>query len=161
MARFAHDCLVELTEVLESLSETLGEDTRNLTMRVGIHSGSVTAGVLRGEKGRFQLFGDSGMYDRFSLMPAGLCSSQLIYQHTLNHSSSGFTVNTAARMESNGEAGLIQCSEATADCLRKSGKEFWLIPRKDHIEVKGKGMMQTYWVQVEPRSRKADNVIVA
>lgn len=29
-------------------------------MRMGIHSGPVTAGVLRGEKSRFQLFG--GMY---------------------------------------------------------------------------------------------------
>lgn len=28
-------------------------------MRVGIHSGPVTAGVLRGDKGRFQLFGDT------------------------------------------------------------------------------------------------------
>jgi Adenylate and Guanylate cyclase catalytic domain len=28
-------------------------------MRVGIHSGAVTAGVLRGEKSRFQLFGDT------------------------------------------------------------------------------------------------------
>ena len=28
-------------------------------MRFGLHSGSVTAGVLRGEKSRFQLFGDT------------------------------------------------------------------------------------------------------
>jgi hypothetical protein len=28
-------------------------------MRVGLHSGPVTAGVLRGEKARFQLFGDT------------------------------------------------------------------------------------------------------
>ncbi|CAB9531243.1 Receptor-type guanylate cyclase gcy (Partial), partial [Seminavis robusta] len=28
-------------------------------MRVGLHSGSTTAGVLRGDKGRFQLFGDT------------------------------------------------------------------------------------------------------
>ena len=28
-------------------------------MRVGLHSGPVTAGVLRGEKSRFQLFGDT------------------------------------------------------------------------------------------------------
>jgi Adenylate and Guanylate cyclase catalytic domain len=29
------------------------------TLRVGIHSGPVTAGVLRGERSRFQLFGDT------------------------------------------------------------------------------------------------------
>ena len=28
-------------------------------MRFGLHSGPVTAGVLRGEKSRFQLFGDT------------------------------------------------------------------------------------------------------
>jgi hypothetical protein len=29
-----------------------------LTIRVGLNSGPTTAGVLRGEKARFQLFGD-------------------------------------------------------------------------------------------------------
>lgn len=28
-------------------------------MRIGLHSGPVTAGVLRGERSRFQLFGDT------------------------------------------------------------------------------------------------------
>ena len=32
-------------------------------MRIGIHSGQVTAGVLRGEKSRFQLFGDTGKWN--------------------------------------------------------------------------------------------------
>ena len=36
-----------------------GEDTARLAIRVGMHSGSVTAGVLRGEKSRFQIFGDT------------------------------------------------------------------------------------------------------
>ena len=34
-------------------------DTSELAMRFGLHSGPVTAGVLRGEKSRFQLFGDT------------------------------------------------------------------------------------------------------
>ena len=33
--------------------------TSDLTMRFGLHSGPVTAGVLRGAKSRFQLFGDT------------------------------------------------------------------------------------------------------
>merc|ERR1740117_2016495 len=36
-----------------------GEETANLSMRIGLHSGPVTAGVLRGQKSRFQLFGDT------------------------------------------------------------------------------------------------------
>jgi len=41
-----------LTRKLES---TLGPDTGELSMRFGIHSGAVTAGVLRGDRARFQL----------------------------------------------------------------------------------------------------------
>lgn len=33
--------------------------TADLAMRIGIHSGPVTAGVLRGDRSRFQLFGDT------------------------------------------------------------------------------------------------------
>ena len=38
---------------------TLGPDTAELSMRFGLHSGPVTAGVLRGDRARFQLFGDT------------------------------------------------------------------------------------------------------
>ena len=59
MARFSRDCMRVMRQVTRKLSEKLGEDTNNLEMRVGLHSGSTTAGVLRGEKARFQLFGDT------------------------------------------------------------------------------------------------------
>merc|ERR1712025_1126918 len=36
-----------------------GPETGDLSLRIGLHSGPVTAGVLRGEKARFQLFGDT------------------------------------------------------------------------------------------------------
>ena len=45
--------------VVQELEVTLGPDTGNIAIRVGLHSGAVTAGVLRGDKGRFQLFGDT------------------------------------------------------------------------------------------------------
>jgi hypothetical protein len=47
---------MELTRELEVV---LGPDTGDLRMRVGLHSGEVTAGVLKGSKTRFQLFGDT------------------------------------------------------------------------------------------------------
>jgi class 3 adenylate cyclase len=59
MTKFARDMLVILQEELKNLEPILGSDTLNLAMRVGLHSGPVTAGVLRGERARFQLFGDS------------------------------------------------------------------------------------------------------
>lgn len=59
MTKFARDCLERLPLILHDLKESLGDDTLNLKLRIGLHSGPVTAGVLRGQKSRFQLFGDS------------------------------------------------------------------------------------------------------
>lgn len=57
--RFARDCLYKMNTVTKSLEIVLGPDTNELGLRVGLHSGPVTAGVLRGERARFQLFGDT------------------------------------------------------------------------------------------------------
>ena len=59
MVRFANDCRLATVSLLKQLAITLGPETINLGMRFGCHSGPVTAGVLRGEKSRFQLFGDT------------------------------------------------------------------------------------------------------
>ena len=70
MARFAKDCMRKMWVIVKKLESTLGPDTGDLTMRMGLHSGPVTAGVLRGERSRFQLFGDTmntGMYTLSSI----------------------------------------------------------------------------------------------
>lgn len=54
-------------------------------------------------------------------------------------------------MESTGAVGRIQVSQETADELRSKGKQHWLRPREDKIVAKGKGEMQTYWL--EPRKK--------
>lgn len=59
MAKFARDCRDQMSALTRSLEISLGPDTSDLTMRFGLHSGQVTAGVLRGQKSRFQLFGDT------------------------------------------------------------------------------------------------------
>eukprot|EP00977_Amphora_coffeiformis_P010557 scaffold2482_cov166-Amphora_coffeaeformis.AAC.23 len=59
MARFASDCLRKLDSMTTQLELDLGAGTSDLTMRMGLHSGAVTAGVLRGDNARFQLFGDT------------------------------------------------------------------------------------------------------
>jgi class 3 adenylate cyclase len=59
MVRFARDCLDAMHLILNELTVDLGPDTTDLGMRVGLHSGPVTAGVLRGDRARFQLFGDT------------------------------------------------------------------------------------------------------
>ena len=59
MARFALDCMSRMQALTKKLEIMLGPDTGDLSMRIGIHSGPVTTGVLRGERSRFQLFGDT------------------------------------------------------------------------------------------------------
>ena len=49
-------------------------------------------------------------------------------------------------MESTGESGRVQVSEATADILIASGKKHWLVRRKEAVHAKGKGEMHTYWL---------------
>ena len=49
-------------------------------------------------------------------------------------------------MESTGVKGKIQVSESTAALLRRANKSHWLKARKDLVEVKGKGTMQTFFL---------------
>jgi class 3 adenylate cyclase len=115
MTKFSADCMLKLKQLLITMAGEYGEGTEDLSLRIGLHSGAVTAGVLRGDRGRFQLFGD--------------------------------TVNTAARMESNGKPGRIHCSQDTVDLLLLAGKESWVKSRETTIHAKGKGEMQTYWLE--------------
>mmetsp|Transcript_17163 Transcript_17163/g.47039 ORF Transcript_17163/g.47039 Transcript_17163/m.47039 type:complete len:97 (+) Transcript_17163:37-327(+) len=55
-------------------------------------------------------------------------------------------------MESTGAKGRIQCSEATAECIRTARKEHWVVPRDDAVNAKGKGEMQTYWLDLSGSS---------
>jgi hypothetical protein len=104
----------KMKELVRELEVTLGPDTGDLANRFGLHSGPCTAGVLRGERARFQLFGD--------------------------------TVNTAARMESTGLRNKIHISQETADLLQEAGKGHWVQERTDVVVAKGKGALQTYWL---------------
>lgn len=115
MARFAQDCLTKFRELADTLEDEL-PGTAALALRTGLHSGPVTAGVLRGDRARFQLFGD--------------------------------TVNTTARMESNGKPHKIHVSKQFSIELMKLGKGSWTTQREDMIEAKGKGKLQTFWLNV-------------
>jgi adenylate cyclase len=96
----------------------------NIQLRIGIHCGEVVAGVIGKKEFSFDLWGDA--------------------------------VNTAARMESHGEAGKIHVSEEFVSALnlkRPSDtfsnwekKEMRVIERGE-IEVKGKGIMKTYFLE--------------
>lgn len=127
MARFARKVLSKVSQLTKRLEAQLGPGTADLAMRIGIHSGpvsalgqcgnavfmtkavkggmtisirshdaslyphqQVTAGVLRGQKARFQLFGD--------------------------------TMNMASRIESSGAKYKIHLSKETAKLLEDAGR---------------------------------------
>ena len=110
-------------------------ESLSVALRVGLPCGPITAGVLGKERLQYDVWGD--------------------------------TVNVASRMESTCEPGRVQVSEQFARTLsllsvkerglgessRETAKEWgpgesslMLTPRGE-TEIKGKGMMQTYWLE--------------
>jgi class 3 adenylate cyclase len=80
-------------------------------VRIGIHSGSVVAGIVGIKKFAYDIWGD--------------------------------TVNTAARMEQNGEAGKVNISEATYELV----KQQFNCEYRGEIDAKNKGKLKMYFVE--------------
>ena len=105
------DRIASLAPRMLSAVSAIAEATElKLEARIGIHTGSITAGVIGTHKFVYDVWGD--------------------------------TVNTASRMESQSLPGRIQVSAATRAAL---GDRFKL-ERRGIIEVKGKGIMETYFL---------------
>jgi adenylate cyclase len=101
------DMALDIMLAINNLAE---KENLPISIRAGIHTGYLTAGVIGEKKFAYDLWGD--------------------------------TVNTASRMESSGEPGRVQCSEATYRAL----KDTFDFEERGTIEVKGKGAMKTYFV---------------
>jgi class 3 adenylate cyclase len=98
-------------------------------LRIGLHCGEITAGLIGTGKLAYDIYGDA--------------------------------VNTAARMESHGEAGRIHVSEDFARNLTQTlsrgeglsssfplgeGRDGVLVERGE-VGIKGKGMMRTFYLE--------------
>jgi hypothetical protein len=80
LARFAQNCLDKFREIVNMLEDDL-PGAAGLDLRTGLHSGPVTAGVLRGDRARFQLFGDTGMIFSLAIEMSTCAMSLLTHMH--------------------------------------------------------------------------------
>ncbi len=96
-------------KILKESREAAGESFWEL--RLGIHTGPVTAGVVGKRKFAYDIWGDA--------------------------------VNTASRMESSGEPGKVNISEATYDYI----KDFFVCTPRGKIYAKNKGEISMYFVE--------------
>ncbi|HNF72609.1 MAG TPA: adenylate/guanylate cyclase domain-containing protein, partial [Chitinophagaceae bacterium] len=100
---------LEIRQYMEERQAALQEKT--FRIRIGIHTGSVVAGIVGVKKFAYDIWGD--------------------------------TVNTAARMEQNSEAGRINVSETTYEITKE---QFHFSFRGD-LDVKNKGKMKMYFLE--------------
>ena len=100
---------IEIINFMQERAARLGNQT--FEIRIGIHTGSVVAGIVGVKKFAYDIWGD--------------------------------TVNTAARMEQNSDAGKINISQTTYDLVKhKFSCEY-----RGELEAKGKGMMKMYYIK--------------
>jgi class 3 adenylate cyclase len=107
----AQSCVRAARKMIEFLNKRNETSAIKWKVRIGIHSGPISAGVIGKKKFAYNIFGD--------------------------------TINTASRIESNGEAGKINVSAYTYDLI----KDEFPSEYRGKLNAKGKGDLDMYFVK--------------
>lgn len=97
-------------DMQQAIREFKRDNDHPFSLRIGIATGPVVAGVIGIKKFSYDLWGDA--------------------------------VNVASRMESQGQPNRIQVTEAVFQRL----KDTYSLEQRGKIQVKGRGLMNTYWL---------------
>jgi len=155
MCRFAQDCLNAMRIQVKQLEVQLGPDTADLMLRVGIHSGPVVAGVLRGDKSRFQLFGDT-MNTASRMESNGVPDNIQVSQETANllkaAGKESWLIPREDKIEAKGK-GLLQTYFLTLD---KKGCETESNCSAETLSLSGFDLSNAVVKKIERRNRIAD-----
>lgn len=100
------------------------------------------SGILRGDRARFQLFGDTVNVTSRMESTGKPGTYKDIRRCTSKASKVGVLFSNLL------PAGMIQLSQQTADILTAAGKGHWITPREEAVVAKGKGELATYWLQI-------------
>ncbi|CAB9499073.1 Receptor-type guanylate cyclase gcy [Seminavis robusta] len=156
MARYARDCLEALGSLTKQLERSLGPDTGELTMRFGLHSGPCTAGVLRAERARYQIFGDAvnvAARMESTCEPGQIQLSQDTAELLAAAKKSSWFIPRDQLIE----AKSIGCKIQT----------YWLHPKRDEQEVKSEGhssdtdSVTHHWLEVPSNLARGSDTLRA
>lgn len=130
--RIANPAVRAASVAREMMSITLNEELNNALTKALVNA-------LENEKAllRFRI----GIH-------CGPVTAGVIGKERMQYDVWGDTVNVASRMESTSEPGRIHVSEALNEALNDALTKPRTTPRGT-IEIKGKGLMQTYWLVVD------------
>lgn len=112
-AKLCVKAAIEIRDIMERHNHSNPPEKSTWSIRIGLNSGPVVAGIIGVKKFQYDIWGD--------------------------------TVNTASRMESHGEVGMVNISENTYELIKDYTQ--FTFEHRGKVEARGKGEVDMYFVQ--------------